>query len=500
MSARYTAELANGLGNLASRVAGDGRRSTSTGSLPEPTAYGEAEEALAGAARVDRGDGRRVRCCAWTSPAGIDAMRTFVDAVNRLPHRAGAVGGGEGPGATTRRALDRALHVCRVAARDRGAAPPGDAARPTASLWEQLGAEAALGPLGEQVVRDAGALGPAARRHHDHQGRDRCSRASRSRRLTVGAPRHGCHRRAASAPRAAQQETGHSRDLERPPLPEPLRTPGDRHPLPPRHPRRRRRGRVARRRARRSARAASVGVTRIVQVGCDLPSARWSVAARRTSTQHRRGHGRAAPERGAADLEARVGPRRRSRTALRPRSRRSPRDPRVRAVGETGLDFFRTGERGPCDVQEESFRRHIDLAKRLGKPRGDPRPRRARRRARACSRPRARRSASSSTASRATPRWRATAPSAGWFLSFAGTVTFKNAKALREAVAVAPLATGAGRDRRAVPHADAVPRPAERVLPRAAHGARDGRGRRVTTRTCWPQALWDNAQRVFGPW
>jgi TatD DNase family protein len=40
--------------------------------------------------------------------------------------------------------------------------------------------------------------------------------------------------------------------------------------------------------------------------------------------------------------------------------------PRVRVVGETGLDYFRTGPEGQ-PVQQESFRWHIDLAKRLGK-------------------------------------------------------------------------------------------------------------------------------------
>ena len=45
-------------------------------------------------------------------------------------------------------------------------------------------------------------------------------------------------------------------------------------------------------------------------------------------------------------------------------ARRRPR--RVRAVGETGLDHFRTGPEGRA-AQEESFRRHIDLAKRLDK-------------------------------------------------------------------------------------------------------------------------------------
>ena len=39
---------------------------------------------------------------------------------------------------------------------------------------------------------------------------------------------------------------------------------------------------------------------------------------------------------------------------------------RVRAVGETGLDHFRTGEEGRA-AQVESFRRHVDLAKRLDK-------------------------------------------------------------------------------------------------------------------------------------
>jgi len=39
---------------------------------------------------------------------------------------------------------------------------------------------------------------------------------------------------------------------------------------------------------------------------------------------------------------------------------------KVRAVGETGLDFFRTGPEGR-EAQVASFTRHIDLAKRLGK-------------------------------------------------------------------------------------------------------------------------------------
>ncbi|MDN3905285.1 TatD family hydrolase [Arthrobacter sp. YD2] len=39
--------------------------------------------------------------------------------------------------------------------------------------------------------------------------------------------------------------------------------------------------------------------------------------------------------------------------------------PRIRAIGETGLDYFRTGEDG-LERQQYSFRRHMDIAKRLG--------------------------------------------------------------------------------------------------------------------------------------
>ena len=123
--------------------------------------------------------------------------------------------------------------------------------------------------------------------------------------------------------------------------------PGARQPLPPRH-------RCATGRARPSARVASarraaVGVTGMVQVGCDLPSSRWSVelaatapgGARRRSrcTRTRRPGSRLGgrPGRGAAT-----------------RSRRWPRSPGCAAIGETGLDYFRTGDDGRA-AQEESL-------------------------------------------------------------------------------------------------------------------------------------------------
>jgi TatD DNase family protein len=110
---------------------------------------------------------------------------------------------------------------------------------------------------------------------------------------------------------------------------------------------------------------------------------------------------------------------------------------RVRAVGETGLDTFRTGAAGRA-VQVEAFRRHVDLAKRLGKTlvihdrdahddvlavldeEGVPD-----RWVMHCF------SGDADFARRCLDR--------GAHLSFAGTVTFKNAQPVRDALETAPL-------------------------------------------------------------
>lgn len=174
-------------------------------------------------------------------------------------------------------------------------------------------------------------------------------------------------------------------------------------------------------------RAAAVGVTRIVQVGCDLESSRWAVE---TATAYPSVVAAVAlhPNDAArleGDLEA----------ALAEIDRLAA-DPAVRAVGETGLDYFRTGAAGR-PAQHRSFREHIAIAKRhdrtlvihdrdahddvlavideVGAPdrwvmhcfSGDAEF------ARAC-------------------------VERGAFLSFAGTVTFKNAENLREALLVTP--------------------------------------------------------------
>jgi TatD DNase family protein len=175
------------------------------------------------------------------------------------------------------------------------------------------------------------------------------------------------------------------------------------------------------------AAAASVGVPRIVQIGCDLPGARWAVEAAATYDALVAGvalHPNEAPRLPSLD------------DAMAEIEALASAHPKVRAVGETGLDFFRTGEDGRA-VQEESFRRHIDLAKRLDKTlvihdrdshddvlrvldsEGAPE-----RWVMHCF------SGDAACARECLSR--------GAYLSFAGTVTFKNAEPLREALVVAP--------------------------------------------------------------
>ncbi|MDZ7577476.1 MAG: TatD family hydrolase [Candidatus Nanopelagicales bacterium] len=177
------------------------------------------------------------------------------------------------------------------------------------------------------------------------------------------------------------------------------------------------------------AAAAAVGVSGVIQVGVDLASSRRSVELAHEFESVFATvalHPNDAPERMAAggfesdfaqlaELAA---------------------DPRVRAVGETGLDWYRTGDDGRAG-QEAAFREHVRLARALGKTlvvhdrdaheavlavlesedlpdavvlhcfSGDAAL------ARRCA-------------------------DAGWYISFAGVVTFKNAAGLREALVATP--------------------------------------------------------------
>lgn len=177
-------------------------------------------------------------------------------------------------------------------------------------------------------------------------------------------------------------------------------------------------------------RAAAVGVMGVVQASGDIDSSRWAVAAAEQDSRVLAAiaiHPNDAPtyaERGELDEALAV-------------IDELAAHPRVRAIGETGLDFFRTGPEGQ-PAQFASFESHIELAKkhdlamqihdrdahdavlstlvRVGAPErtvfhcfsGDEAM------ARVCA-------------------------DAGYYLSFAGNITFKNAQNLRDALAVTPL-------------------------------------------------------------
>ncbi|MCU1439200.1 MAG: hypothetical protein JWP85_197 [Rhodoglobus sp.] len=179
-------------------------------------------------------------------------------------------------------------------------------------------------------------------------------------------------------------------------------------------------------------RASSVGVRGVVQVGGDLETSRWSaeIASREPRVLAAVAiHPNEAPRYEASgtldDALAEI-----DELASRPR---------VRAIGETGLDFYRTEQGEGGRAQYRSFEAHIEIAKkhglalqihdrdahaeviatlrRVGAPErtvfhcfsGDADL------ARLCA-------------------------DNGWYLSFAGTVTFKNATGLRDALAVIPRA------------------------------------------------------------
>ncbi|KAB1918918.1 TatD family hydrolase [Micromonospora noduli] len=173
--------------------------------------------------------------------------------------------------------------------------------------------------------------------------------------------------------------------------------------------------------------ATKVGVDRLVQVGVDVASSRWGAdtadrypAVLATVALHPN----EAPR--LSDLDE----------ALREIEALAARD-RVRGIGETGMDFFRTGDEGRA-AQEQSFRAHIAIAKRYDKTlvihdrdahadvlrilddEGAP--------------DRVVLHCFSGDADFARECVRR-----GYLLSFAGTVTFGSATALREAAALTPM-------------------------------------------------------------
>jgi TatD DNase family protein len=122
--------------------------------------------------------------------------------------------------------------------------------------------------------------------------------------------------------------------------------------------------------------AASVNVTTLVQVGCDVPSSEWAVRqASAFPTIHATValHPNEAPRLVLGDMDQWAGPGAQrgaggeaALDAAIARIAELAARPEVVGIGETGLDYFRTGPEGVA-AQQLSFRRHIALAKEFGK-------------------------------------------------------------------------------------------------------------------------------------
>jgi TatD DNase family protein len=178
------------------------------------------------------------------------------------------------------------------------------------------------------------------------------------------------------------------------------------------------------------AEARAAGIVKVVTIGVDLPTSRWAADCADEYPDvyaavaiHPNDTARAASSAVAQDVVlAEI-------AALAER-------PRVRAIGETGLDYYR--DWSPPEVQREWFRAHIQIAKQAGKAlmihdraahedvlqilddEGPPE--------------RVVFHCFSGDAAMAKK-----CAEAGYLMSFAGNVTFSSAQPLREAAAAAPL-------------------------------------------------------------
>ncbi len=180
------------------------------------------------------------------------------------------------------------------------------------------------------------------------------------------------------------------------------------------------------------AKAKAVGITGIVQVGVDVPSSRWAVKTAKEFSQihatvalHPNDAPLIALEKGESALDEAIA-----------EIAELAKEDVVKAIGETGVDFYRTSEEGR-DFQEKSFRAHIQIANKLNKP-VMVHDRDAHLDAlRILDDEKAQQvifhcySGDKEFAQELVKR--------GWYLSFAGTCTFKNAQILRDALQVTPL-------------------------------------------------------------
>jgi TatD DNase family protein len=232
--------------------------------------------------------------------------------------------------------------------------------------------------------------------------------------------------------------------------------------------------------------AKSVNVDRIVQVGYSAEQSQWCVDMANAFPGRVLAavalHPNEAPV--VADLEA--------DWAI---IEKLAQEPRVRAIGETGLDYFRT----PPELrkrQQDSFKWHIDLAKRTNKALvihdrdshddvlsvllevGAPEK-------------------TVFHCFSGDVEMAKTCIERGYVLSFAGTMTFKNAPALREAVKLVPhdqlLVETDSPFLAPMPHRGALNTPAQIAnIVRAMAAERNEDVAELAT------ALSDNAERIFG--
>ncbi|WP_034267472.1 methionine--tRNA ligase [Actinospica robiniae] len=158
LSARYTSELANDYGNLASRVAAMVGRYFE-GVLPASTDHGPAEQVIADAlaAAVATADERIGESLDFQG--GINAIFDFVKLVNGYltEQEPWKVAKDTSPAGQARLAtiLYTAAESLRAVAVLLNPVMP----KSSAALWESLGAEASLGALAEQKVQDTGRWG-----------------------------------------------------------------------------------------------------------------------------------------------------------------------------------------------------------------------------------------------------------------------------------------------------------------------------------------------------
>ncbi len=177
-------------------------------------------------------------------------------------------------------------------------------------------------------------------------------------------------------------------------------------------------------------RAAQVGVTAVVTIADDMESARWVTRAADWDPRVYAAVALHPTRAGALDVDARA------------ELERLSEHPRVVAIGETGMDMYWPGKLDGCAdpaVQREAFAWHIELAKRTGKPlmihnreadeevldvlRTEGAPETV-----------------IFHCFSSGPEMARACIDAGWLLSLSGTVSFRNARELREAARLIPAA------------------------------------------------------------